>query len=61
VVGPDNASWRLFPLVGVTVDGVLVRPVLVPCGHCLMKRVTARSRGDVLVPPVTSVAAQAIA
>jgi RND superfamily putative drug exporter len=39
-------------VVGVTVDAVLVRPVLVPCGHWLMKRATERDRGDVLVPPV---------
>jgi RND superfamily putative drug exporter len=39
-------------VVGVTVDAVLVRPVLVPCGHWLMKRATEGAKGDVLVPPV---------
>jgi RND superfamily putative drug exporter len=48
-------------VVGVTVDAVLVRPVLVPCGHWLMKRATERERGDVLVPPVDVAEAGAIA
>jgi RND superfamily putative drug exporter len=48
-------------VVGVTVDAVLVRPVLVPCGHWLMKRATERDRGDVLVPPVDVGEAESIA
>ncbi|MDR3632208.1 MAG: MMPL family transporter [Isosphaeraceae bacterium] len=32
-------------VVGVTVDAVLVRPVLVPCGHWLMKHGLERRRG----------------
>ena len=38
-------------VVGVTVDAVLVRPVLVPCGHWLMKGGTDASEGDLLIPP----------
>ncbi len=37
-------------VVGVTVDAVLVRPVLVPCGHWLMKRGNEPSQSDILVP-----------
>ena len=39
-------------VVGVTVDALLVRPVLVPCGHWLMKGWIDRGEGDILVPPV---------
>ena len=56
------ASFLLSPLgslrqlgfalvVGITVDAVLVRPVLVPCGHWLMKGGTDASEGDLLIPP----------
>ena len=42
-------------VVGVTVDAVLVRPVLVPCGHWLMKRGWGRQRpatAPASTPPV---------
>jgi RND superfamily putative drug exporter len=48
-------------VVGVTVDAVLVRPVLVPCGHWLMKRRIERARDSVLLPPQEVVTAEAIA
>jgi RND superfamily putative drug exporter len=37
-------------VVGVTVDAVLVRPVLVPCGHWLMKRRIERWPSSALAP-----------
>jgi RND superfamily putative drug exporter len=37
-------------VVGVTVDAVLVRPVLVPCGHWLMKRRLDRDQPTILSP-----------
>jgi RND superfamily putative drug exporter len=37
-------------VVGVTVDAVLVRPVLVPCGHWLMKHRIERSQSSILSP-----------
>jgi RND superfamily putative drug exporter len=48
-------------VVGVTVDAVLVRPVLVPCGHWLMKGWTDRAQGHALVPPEEVVTAESIA
>ena len=48
-------------VVGVTVDAVLVRPVLVPCGHWLMKGWIDRGEGDILVPPVEVGTAESIA
>ncbi len=48
-------------VVGVTVDALLVRPVLVPCGHWLMKGWVDRGEGDILVPPVEVGSAESIA
>ena len=48
-------------VVGVTVDAILVRPVLVPCGHWLMKGWIDRGEGDILVPPVEVGTAESIA
>ncbi len=33
-------------VVGITVDALLVRPVLVPCGHWLLRRFDRGSRAD---------------
>ena len=66
------ASFLLSPLgslrqlgfalvVGITIDALLVRPVLVPCGHWLMKGWIDRGEGDILVPPVEVGTAESIA
>jgi RND superfamily putative drug exporter len=47
-------------VIGVTVDALLVRPVLVPCGHWLMKGWIDRGEGDILVPPVEVGTAESI-
>jgi RND superfamily putative drug exporter len=45
-------------VVGVTVDAVLVRPVLVPCGHWLMKRRMGRDQSSILSPAPEEVVPQ---
>ena len=37
-------------VVGIAIDALLVRPLLVPCGHWLMKRGNEPSRNDILIP-----------
>src|SRR6185312_14595760 len=46
-------------VVGVTVDAALVRPVLVPCGHWLMKRRIERAPSSVLSPAAEEAVNQA--
>jgi RND superfamily putative drug exporter len=41
-------------VVGITIDAVLVRPVLVPCGHWLMNRHRERKRLLPMTPPPLS-------
>ena len=43
-------------VVGVTVDAVLVRPVLVPCGHWLMKRRIEKDPSSLISPGTDPVA-----
>jgi RND superfamily putative drug exporter len=38
-------------VVGITVDAVLVRPLLVPCGHWLLSRRGAAGRARVILRP----------
>jgi putative drug exporter of the RND superfamily len=45
-------------VVGVTVDAVLVRPVLVPCGHWLMKHRMGRNQRSIICPSPEVTAAQ---
>jgi RND superfamily putative drug exporter len=48
-------------VVGVTVDAVLVRPVLVPCGHWLMKRRLEANAPSVLAPVPEAAVAPSVA
>jgi putative drug exporter of the RND superfamily len=48
-------------VVGVTVDAVLVRPVLVPCGHWLMKHRSERTPSSILCPADQATAVQSAA
>ncbi len=42
-------------VVGITVDAVIVRPILVPCGHWLLHRRADHRRRRVLLPPTPPV------
>jgi RND superfamily putative drug exporter len=55
LLSPLNSLRQLgFALVvGITIDAVLVRPVLVPCGHWLMTHPRERNRpGPLISTPV---------